>query len=349
MTTSSSSPNHPENYNENTHTATHQNDTHNLRFDKDNSLHLQNSDSTGMKLVSDNFDGTGFSNWKRSLTIALSTRNKLVFVDGSIPKPALNSPSFKCWSRCTDMSVFVPVLVVLHKTLSSFQQNHRVLQFLMGLNDSYSVIRGSILMSSQLPSTSQVYNLLLQEETQREIHDSPSHFMKDAVSLNVQANRSSYQTSQYAPYKFKFSNDGRTKSTLQCTYCKKSGKKFVATAELSHNCLSQDSSPANGASKAGGSSQTLTPEMYSQLTALLKNAQPAETATSSGNFADNFPSIMAYSVACLSDVSQTIWIIDSGANDHMCFNKHLFSTFTDLPKLLHISPLNGNTIQATSI
>lgn len=58
-----------------------------------------------MKLVSEPFDGTRFANWKRSVTIALSARNKLGFVDGSLPKLDVNSITFKSWSRCNVMVI----------------------------------------------------------------------------------------------------------------------------------------------------------------------------------------------------------------------------------------------------
>lgn len=74
------------------------------------------------------------------------------------------------------------------KKMSDFKQSQRVIQFLMGLNDTYDVIRGSIIMSSPLPSIGQFYNLLLQEENQREIH-STGHFMSDATSMNVNVSR----------------------------------------------------------------------------------------------------------------------------------------------------------------
>ncbi|XP_074355828.1 uncharacterized protein LOC141695485 [Apium graveolens] len=76
-----------------------------LNNSQDNPYYLQSSDSPGMKLVSDPFDGTGFGNWKRSMSIALSARNKLGFVDGSIIKPSSNSQLLKSWSRCNDMVI----------------------------------------------------------------------------------------------------------------------------------------------------------------------------------------------------------------------------------------------------
>lgn len=75
----------------------------NTSLEQDNPIHLYSSDNPGMKLVRDQFDGSGFSNWKRSMTIALYARNKLGFVDGSLPKPESTSTSFKSWSKCNDI------------------------------------------------------------------------------------------------------------------------------------------------------------------------------------------------------------------------------------------------------
>ncbi|KAL8089454.1 hypothetical protein AgCh_039061 [Apium graveolens] len=69
-----------------------------------------------MKLVSEPFDRTGFSNWKRSVTIALSAINKLGFVDGSLPNADISSTSFKSWSRSNDM-VISWLLGALSKTI----------------------------------------------------------------------------------------------------------------------------------------------------------------------------------------------------------------------------------------
>ena len=268
-------------------------------MDQDNPFHLQSSDSPGMKLVSEPFDGSGFSNWKRSMIIALSARNKLGFVNGSIMRPDSLHPTFKSWSRCNDM-VISWILGALSKTigrsviysnsanmmwkeleerygtsngtqlfslqkqltdlsqgncniadyftklkmlwddmdslclipictcgcacgasaqLSKLQQEQRVIQFLMGRNDTYATIQGSILMSSQLPSICHVYSILLQDEAQRDIH-SGTHFNTESASLNAYVSKSSTPAS--TSYSKKSSYDAK-KSTLICNYCKKTG------------------------------------------------------------------------------------------------------------------------------
>ncbi|XP_015166201.1 uncharacterized protein [Solanum tuberosum] len=44
------------------------------------------------------------------------------------------------------------------------EQDRRLIQFLMGLNEVYTVIRGSVLMMSLLPSMAQAFSILIQEE-----------------------------------------------------------------------------------------------------------------------------------------------------------------------------------------
>ena len=49
------------------------------------------------------------------------------------------------------------------------QRQEYVMQFLMGLNESYGGIRGQILMLDPLPLVAKVFNLVFQEERQRTI------------------------------------------------------------------------------------------------------------------------------------------------------------------------------------
>ena len=67
---------------------------------------LHPSDHPGLLLVSTPFDGTSFGSWKRTMTIALSTKSKLYFV-----------PDFKKWVNCNDM-VMSWILNVLVKSIA---------------------------------------------------------------------------------------------------------------------------------------------------------------------------------------------------------------------------------------
>ena len=43
-------------------------------------------------------------------------------------------------------------------------QDRKLIQFFMGLNEVYTVIRGNILMMNPLPSLAQTFSLLVQDE-----------------------------------------------------------------------------------------------------------------------------------------------------------------------------------------
>lgn len=93
---------------------------------------------------------------------------------------------------------------------TQFHQNQRVIQFLMGLNDSYHMMRSSILMKSHLPTLGHAYSLLLQEEAQKEIH-STSHFLSVSAFLTVNSSKSQFKEKINAI------------KSLHCTYFKKPG------------------------------------------------------------------------------------------------------------------------------
>ncbi|XP_073141785.1 uncharacterized protein [Henckelia pumila] len=54
---------------------------------------------------------------------------------------------------------------------------HKLLQFLMGLNDSYAHVRSHILMTSPLPSVGQAFAIISQEESHRNISTSVTPLM----------------------------------------------------------------------------------------------------------------------------------------------------------------------------
>ena len=66
-----------------------------------------------------------------------------------------------------------------------YQQQEYVMQFLMGLNESYGGIRGQILMLDPLPPVAKVFNLIVQEERQRSIGMGPLNQSSDSMAFNT--------------------------------------------------------------------------------------------------------------------------------------------------------------------
>lgn len=68
-------------------------------------LYLHPSDSPSMVLVNSVFDRKSYAGWHREIVIALSAKNKLGFIDGSIKELDMADPSSKAWNRCNDMVI----------------------------------------------------------------------------------------------------------------------------------------------------------------------------------------------------------------------------------------------------
>ena len=87
------------------------------------------------------------------------------------------------------------------------------MSFLMGLNDSFSQIRGQLLLIDPLPPINKVFSLISQEKRQRNV----SHVVLGGVDLNNRLaflarndngnKRTRYDNSKIAGYDARFSNN----------------------------------------------------------------------------------------------------------------------------------------------
>ncbi|KAH0773659.1 hypothetical protein KY290_010796 [Solanum tuberosum] len=79
----------------------------------------------------------------------------------------------RLWDELDTLDFFIPCICACscgakEKNIKP-KLDAQLVQFLMGLNDSYYAPRGNILMISPLPSIPDAYALLMQEEQQREV------------------------------------------------------------------------------------------------------------------------------------------------------------------------------------
>ncbi|KAK9690007.1 hypothetical protein RND81_09G098300 [Saponaria officinalis] len=388
-------------------------------------LYIQSSDHPGMKLVSHVFEGQGFDNWKRSMLIALSAKNKLEFIDGTSPKPSTSSSNAKARQRCNDM-VFSWILNALsseiadsvlyydtakdvwgeledrygqsngaqlyavQKKLSDFSQgtdsittyftkiksvwdeieamgmnpicscsctcgsktkqlkyleDQKIFKFLMGLNDSYTVIRGTILMQNPLPKISTVYNNLIQEERQRDIHNS-TQFQLDSASFyarNIRGNPNQFQRNpnQFQKNPVHMSDQRKVLPTaVECRYCKKPGHTIEKCYKLQNRKRFAGLVQFNESSGPAGvfAPNQSEPAQDSNIFTGQDNSTVA-----SANFAGNSYSSIS------SNVMHNTWILDSGSTDHMCANRSLFSCLKNISKPYTISLPNGQIVTINSV
>ncbi|KAH1087864.1 hypothetical protein GYH30_019100 [Glycine max] len=169
-------------------------------IDDSNPLILHSSDNPDIALVSHPLTGENYHSWKKAMCMALHGKNKYGFVDGSIPEPALerfkqrNGPlifklkheliilqqgsmfvsSFysklrSLWESPSELKPSHSCTCGGIKPWCNFEQLEYAMQFLMGLNESFSTIKGQILSMDPFPPITKVFALIVQEEKQKEV------------------------------------------------------------------------------------------------------------------------------------------------------------------------------------
>ncbi|KAH0661742.1 hypothetical protein KY284_026673 [Solanum tuberosum] len=107
----------------------------------------------------------------------------------------------KCANYGRNLALWTPVLNAHACTLVELDRH--LIQFLMGLNEVYTVVRGSILMMNPLPTMAHAFSILAQEERHREVKphgklnlDSTSLHVNVAASFSTNF-RTNYASSSY--------------------------------------------------------------------------------------------------------------------------------------------------------
>lgn len=90
-----------------------------ISLESSHPLYLYPSDHPGQVLVSSLLTSDNFNEWKRSMTLALFTKNKLGIVTGRYKFSGNNSPYFDSWQHCNDMFITWLLNFIVPKIRSS--------------------------------------------------------------------------------------------------------------------------------------------------------------------------------------------------------------------------------------
>ncbi|KAK9677312.1 hypothetical protein RND81_11G135600 [Saponaria officinalis] len=103
----------------------------------DDPLYLSSSDQPNLSFVSYQFDGSDFLMWKKDVLMALTAKNKDVFVDGRCRLPARTDKKHHQWFRC-DLMIMKWILNSLHKSIrENLVYVHTSKQLWSELNERY--------------------------------------------------------------------------------------------------------------------------------------------------------------------------------------------------------------------
>ncbi|XP_016445850.1 uncharacterized protein LOC107771034 [Nicotiana tabacum] len=274
----------------------------------------------------------------------------------------------KCtWDEYWSM-VSLPCDCTKHKEYAEHMEQQRLVQFLMGLNETYAQARSQVLLTVPVPTLNQAYNMIMQDESQRVQSNMISQVapalqqldLNDSTALAfIQSNR------------FRINNGN---SALQCDYyyikghkkenCYKlvgypSNNKFNKRRTFDNgnsggsmgptannvSCIDEfeGTSLVDGLSGGPNNIPFFTPEQYHQLLKLI-DKEPSTTDAKA-----NMAGIVDLLNACLSVGSETNpWVIDTGASNHVVSSLDILTdshSVASNSSKVHLP--NGNTTSIT--
>jgi hypothetical protein len=75
-----------------------------LNDNTSNYYFLHNGDNSGLLLFPQPLTSENYNTWSRSISMALSAKNKVQFIDGTLlHSSTLNGLEFRVWKRCNDI------------------------------------------------------------------------------------------------------------------------------------------------------------------------------------------------------------------------------------------------------
>ncbi|XP_073300553.1 uncharacterized protein [Primulina huaijiensis] len=299
-------------------------------------LYIHPSDTPGIYLVSDPLIGVeNYGAWSRAMQIALRAKNKVALIDGSCQRPPSNSTISTYYCKLKQLWDKYYALVILPscecddaKIYLEHEQQQRLLQFLMGLNDSYVNVMNQVLLMNPLPMVGQACSLLSREEYHRALSsvEAPiatlytnqkkvGNSVKDRVNLfcdhcswSGHTKEHCYKLVGYPPWHklYKAPNKGLNKKVYRDNGKHKRMSGYANFVEESN---------AVQPKFATGVPSLFTPDQYAEILKLLGNNIQHECAPVvdiAGTTSHNFSSE---------------WIIDTGANEHMIGDVSLLQSY----------------------
>ncbi|XP_042056126.1 uncharacterized protein LOC121800672 [Salvia splendens] len=414
---------------------------------------LHPSDNPGVVLVPQQLIGSNYTTWSRSFTTALLAKNKLVFVDGSIPRPSREDLLYQPWIRCNSMviawlrnsvssqicssimylddayeiwsdlkerfslgdsarlyqlrqqlmslsqgnsdvsSYFTNLRIIWDEFKNSqpiswctcarctchnasrwyqHQENDCTMQFLIGLNPSFSQIISHILSITPLPSLSKVFALVIQEERQR----------------YIEGNQSTPLVPSEQPFANATSNYDRGLSKFLCTHCGRTnhsvdmcfylhgfppgfgrGKSKPSSAtgsggsgfskpqqHRSVNFVEESSSSSDLKMSPLTAMNLPSMDQYQQLVSLLQSQLHTQSPTSTPEPPTQPPNTFSGTISFSSTINSiksscsrsSTWILDTCATHHVLYDQSLFSYVSPISNAFVNLP-NGQTAPVTHI
>ncbi|KAL0406179.1 UNVERIFIED_CONTAM: Retrovirus-related Pol polyprotein from transposon RE2 [Sesamum latifolium] len=202
-----------------------------------------------------------------------------------------------------------------NKVIDDLTSSTQLMQFLMGLHDSFNSERSQILMLDPLPDIEKTFSMVYAVEKQRAVQtdlDANSNHMACQLALNEEA-RGGLQ---------------RKKACVDKRNTKK-GKMFAANVDVRNEETSK------------GQSQNVAEIVAEVLKMMQKESVPSDLLTNYAHYA-RFDEDFASNVVMPTEINKFCWIIDIGVTNHVCASIALFHSYAKLSQPQHIHLPDGS-------
>lgn len=258
------------------------------------------------------------------------------------------------------------------KAMADFTSSTRLMQFLMGLNDSFESLRNQILVLDPLPSVHKAYSMALSVEKQKEVQINFSNLPESAMFVKSSNNNGKRQFSSKPKTDFK--NKGN--NDRYCNHCKANGHTREACFKLNGypnwykelkdkkknnynsahmaNTGAQEHNPLFDNNETNSSNQDNSESMnnlFQQFSQFMKAAQNQKVDSHFANFS-HFGDFEGMDISLLNSLQsdkfdKNIWILDTGATAHMSSQMSYIKNLNKVNRFTPIFLPDGSIKQVT--
>nr|GEW77549.1 putative reverse transcriptase, RNA-dependent DNA polymerase, Gag-polypeptide of LTR copia-type [Tanacetum cinerariifolium] len=216
-----------------------------VMIDHNSPFYLYASDYPKQMHVNDVLTDKNYIDWEQEMMNFMFAKNKTGFIDGSIKKPEKISDKYLPWMHGTTVSAYYTRLRVfwdgmesilptprctcdgcecgLGKKLTELKGKERTYEFLMGLDDQFSVIKTQILAMKPTPDLSAAYHLVAKDEQQRTIVSSKGPVREVAAFHTSFQGRREQTRNQQEKGWTKNKSGFQANKTEKCSECRREG------------------------------------------------------------------------------------------------------------------------------
>ncbi|KAF7824378.1 uncharacterized protein G2W53_022522 [Senna tora] len=237
-----------------------------------------------------------------------------------------------------------------NKRMNDIEADTKLIQFLMGLNQGFDMIRSQILALDPLPSVNKAFAMMITVETEKEINLSHGNNTVEGSTMLARGNIRSEN--------FKKNEDKKNeKLAKHCDHCQQYGhtregcfkligypewfkelreqKRKNAKKNFAANVIAE--TPIELSKDKDRTDYTNVLAALQELTKIVKGKTEEQHV--------NFANLGEYAGKSGKEnsisLSKTDWIVDTGASSHMCFNKELLINLRALDKPIPVHLPDG--------